>query len=172
MQESYYELAHRQSEEIARQPTMLVGGELKEYQLKGLQWLVSLYNNDLNGILADEMGLGKTIQTISLLTYLYEFKNVKGPHLIVVPCALSLCLSLFSSSVFLATENSVFFVWRCPCSMLDTWRSELSHWAPDIKFIVYRGNKEERRRLREVEMKECKFNVMITQYELRYHTSP
>ena len=28
----------------------------------GLQWLVSLYNNRLNGILADEMGLGKTLQ--------------------------------------------------------------------------------------------------------------
>jgi SNF2 family DNA or RNA helicase len=30
---------------------------LKEYQLSGLQWMVSLYNNKLNGILADEMGL-------------------------------------------------------------------------------------------------------------------
>jgi ATP-dependent helicase STH1/SNF2 len=43
---------------------------LKNYQLIGLQWLISLYNNNLNGILADEMGLGKTIQTISLLSYL------------------------------------------------------------------------------------------------------
>ncbi|VVC92370.1 unnamed protein product, partial [Leptidea sinapis] len=32
----------------------------------GLEWLVSLFNNNLNGILADEMGLGKTIQTIAL----------------------------------------------------------------------------------------------------------
>ena len=30
--------------------------------MTGLQWLVSLYNNQLNGILADEMGLGKTVQ--------------------------------------------------------------------------------------------------------------
>ena len=28
----------------------------------GLQWMVSLFNNRLNGILADEMGLGKTVQ--------------------------------------------------------------------------------------------------------------
>lgn len=28
----------------------------------GLQWMLSLYNNKLNGILADEMGLGKTVQ--------------------------------------------------------------------------------------------------------------
>lgn len=55
---SYYETAHVKSEQV-RQPSLLVGGELKEYQLSGLQWLVSLYNNRLNGILADEMGLGK-----------------------------------------------------------------------------------------------------------------
>ena len=51
----YYAVAHRISERISRQPTMLVGGKLKDYQLKGLQWMVSLYNNRLNGILADEM---------------------------------------------------------------------------------------------------------------------
>lgn len=37
-------------------------GSLKGYQLKGLQWLSSLYDQGLNGILADEMGLGKTVQ--------------------------------------------------------------------------------------------------------------
>ena len=31
------------------------GGQLKEYQMAGLRWLVSLHNNNLNGILADEM---------------------------------------------------------------------------------------------------------------------
>ena len=53
---SYYATAHMKTEEV-RQPSILVGGDLKEYQLTGLQWLVSLYNNKLNGILADEMGL-------------------------------------------------------------------------------------------------------------------
>ena len=53
---SYYATAHMKTEEV-RQPSILVGGDLKEYQLMGLQWLVSLYNNNLNGILADEMGL-------------------------------------------------------------------------------------------------------------------
>jgi len=55
---SYYETAHVRSEEV-RQPSILTGGDLKEYQLGGLQWMVSLYNNRLNGILADEMGLGE-----------------------------------------------------------------------------------------------------------------
>ena len=43
------------SEKVSRQSAILRGGTLKEYQLKGLQWMVSLYNNRLNGILADEM---------------------------------------------------------------------------------------------------------------------
>ncbi|KAG1832907.1 SNF2 family N-terminal domain-containing protein [Suillus subalutaceus] len=52
--------------------------KLKDYQLKGLQWM-------LNGILADEMGLGKTIQTISLVTFLIEVKRQRGPYLVIVP---------------------------------------------------------------------------------------
>ena len=31
-------------------------------QLIGLNWLVMMHKQSLNGILADEMGLGKTIQ--------------------------------------------------------------------------------------------------------------
>jgi DNA helicase INO80 len=40
------------------QPQMLMA-QLKEYQLKGLNWLATLYEQGINGILADEMGLGK-----------------------------------------------------------------------------------------------------------------
>lgn len=80
----YFQVTHRIKEEVS-QPNMLIGGRLKDYQIKGLQWMVSLYNNHLNGILADEMGLGKTIQTISLITYLIEKKRQNGPYLIIVP---------------------------------------------------------------------------------------
>lgn len=51
----YYAVAHRLKEKVTKQPSLLIGGTLKEYQIKGLQWMVSLYNNKLNGILADEM---------------------------------------------------------------------------------------------------------------------
>lgn len=53
------------------QPTIFQG-KLKGYQLKGMNWLASLYNQGINGILADEMGLGKTIQSLALLAYLAE----------------------------------------------------------------------------------------------------
>lgn len=46
--------------EMARRepPSLLTGAKLKPYQMDGLVWLTSLYENGLNGILADEMGLG------------------------------------------------------------------------------------------------------------------
>lgn len=62
----YYAVAHRISEKITAQPTILVGGTLKEYQIKGLQWMVSLYNNRLNGILADEMVRFRSVQCFIL----------------------------------------------------------------------------------------------------------
>lgn len=80
---------------------MLQGGELRIYQIEGLQWMLSLFNNNLNGILADEMGLGKTIQTIALIAYLMENKCVSGPHMIIAPKA-----------------------------VLPNWLSEFAAWAP------------------------------------------
>ena len=85
-------------------------GKLKEYQLRGLEWLVSLYNNNLNGILADEMGLGKAIQTIALVTYLIEKKRNNGPYLIIVPL-----------------------------STMSNWMLEFDRWAPAVIKIPYKG---------------------------------
>jgi ATP-dependent helicase STH1/SNF2 len=51
---SYYATAHTRTEDV-RQPSILVGGDLKQYQLAGLQWMVSLYNNRLNGILGTKL---------------------------------------------------------------------------------------------------------------------
>ena len=51
----YYAVAHRIKETVTKQPSILIGGTLKEYQLKGLQWMISLHNKKLNGILTDEM---------------------------------------------------------------------------------------------------------------------
>lgn len=51
-----------------------ISGEMRDYQIDGLNWLVSLHDNGINGILADDMGLGKTLQSVSLLGYLKHFK--------------------------------------------------------------------------------------------------
>ena len=47
------------------QPRMLQA-QLKEYQLKGFNWLATLYEQGINGILADEMGLVRYVLKIIL----------------------------------------------------------------------------------------------------------
>lgn len=56
------------SPDAAQRPAALccaAQGSLRDYQLKGVRWLLSLHMNGLNGILADQMGLGKTVRTVS-----------------------------------------------------------------------------------------------------------
>ncbi|ORZ22517.1 SNF2 family N-terminal domain-domain-containing protein [Absidia repens] len=130
----YFKVTHRVKEDVY-QPKILVGGTLKDYQLKGLQWMVSLYNNHLNGILADEMGLGKTIQTISLITYLIEMKKQQGPYLIIVPL-----------------------------STLTNWNLEFGKWAPSVAKIVYKGAPQTRRAL-QMEIRQGGFQVLLTTFE-------
>ncbi|XP_075516257.1 putative ATP-dependent DNA helicase CHR12 [Primulina tabacum] len=136
-QRKYNSVVHSIQEKVTEQPTMLQGGELRPYQLEGLQWMLSLFNNNLNGILADEMGLGKTIQTIALVAYLIENKDVTGPHLIVAPKA-----------------------------VLPNWMNEFSTWAPSISAVLYDGRLDERKAMREEYSGEGKFNVLITHYDL------
>ncbi|GJQ90390.1 probable ATP-dependent DNA helicase CHR12 [Tanacetum coccineum] len=135
-QRQYNSAIHSIQEKVTEQPSMLQGGELRPYQVEGLQWMLSLFNNNLNGILADEMGLGKTIQTISLIAYLLEYKGVTGPHLIVAPKA-----------------------------VLPNWIHEFSTWAPSIAAYLYDGRLEERKAMRE-ELSDGKFSVLITHYDL------
>ncbi|KAL2019689.1 hypothetical protein VTK56DRAFT_9308 [Thermocarpiscus australiensis] len=131
----YYAVAHRIKEEVTEQASILVGGTLKEYQLKGLQWMLSLYNNNLNGILADEMGLGKTIQTISLITYLIEKKQQNGPYLVIVPL-----------------------------STLTNWNLEFDKWAPSVTKVVYKGPPNARK-MQQEKIRQGRFQVLLTTYE-------
>jgi SWI/SNF-related matrix-associated actin-dependent regulator 1 of chromatin subfamily A len=73
------------SNELTEQPKSIPPGYmLTGYQMIGLNWLVLMHKQSLNGILADEMGLGKTIQAIAFLAHLKELGD-EGPHLIIVP---------------------------------------------------------------------------------------
>ena len=62
-------------------PFYIESGKMRDYQIRGLNWMISLYENGINGILADEMGLGKTLQTISLLGYMKHYRNTAGMYL-------------------------------------------------------------------------------------------
>jgi ATP-dependent DNA helicase len=123
----------------ARQPKLVTGGTMRKYQLEGLEWLISLYENGLNGILADEMGLGKTVQTISFLAFLREKKSY-GPFLVAAPLS--------------TTSN---------------WVEEFRRWTPGIPVVLYHGSKQEREAIRTKQFKRPgspDFPVVITSYEI------
>ncbi|KAG0143901.1 hypothetical protein CROQUDRAFT_716945 [Cronartium quercuum f. sp. fusiforme G11] len=126
-----------------KQPKMLMA-ELKEYQLKGLNWLANLYEQGINGILADEMGLGKTVQSISLMAYLAEVHNIWGPFLVIAPA-----------------------------STLHNWQQEITKFVPALKALPYWGNVKDRAVLRKFWNRkhlrydrEAPFHVVITSYQL------
>jgi len=133
----YYNIAHKYKEVVKEQPKALIFGKLRHYQMAGLQWLVSLYNNNLNGILADEMGLGKTIQSISLLAYVMEKKKNKGPFLVIAPMA----------------------------TLHNNWAYEMNRWVPSMSMIVYDGSKDQRKKLREEDIAAENYNVLLTTFE-------
>ncbi|KAJ7446520.1 SNF2 family N-terminal domain-containing protein [Mycena galericulata] len=125
------------------QPKMLMA-QLKEYQLKGLNWLATLYEQGINGILADEMGLGKTVQSISLLSYLAETHDIWGPFLVVAPA-----------------------------STLHNWQQEITRFVPGLKALPYWGNVKDRATLRKfwskkeiTYNKDAPFHILITSYQL------
>ncbi|MBW0499118.1 hypothetical protein O181_038833 [Austropuccinia psidii MF-1] len=126
-----------------KQPKLLMA-ELKEYQLKGLNWLANLYEQGINGILADEMGLGKTVQSISLMAYLAEVHNIWGPFLVIAPA-----------------------------STLHNWQQEITRFVPALKPIPYWGSVKDRTILRKFWNRkhlrydrDAPFHVVITSYQL------
>ena len=47
---------------LDHQPTILASHcKMHPYQLEGLNWMIKLYCNNINGILADEMGLVRAV---------------------------------------------------------------------------------------------------------------
>lgn len=110
---------------------------MRDYQIRGLNWMISLFQTGLNGILADEMGLGKTLQTISLLGYMKHFRDHGSPHLVIVPK-----------------------------STLQNWINEFTKWCPSIKTICLTGNKDERAEFVRTTFAENDWDVCVTSYEI------
>lgn len=118
-------------------PAYVTGGKMRDYQVQGLNWMISLYQNGINGILADEMGLGKTLQTISFLGWLRFYRDRPRFHLVVVPK-----------------------------STLDNWRREFERWVPGFNVAVLQGSKEERQQMIQEKLLPQDFDVLLTTYEM------
>lgn len=60
-------------------------------------------------------GLGKTLQTIALLGYLKHYRNIPGPHMVLVPK-----------------------------STLHNWMNEFKRWVPSLRAVCLIGDKDAR----------------------------
>merc|ERR1719447_1636429 len=118
-------------------PNYIKGGVMRDYQIRGLNWMISLYENNINGILADEMGLGKTLQTISLLGYMKHYRSVSGPHMILVPK-----------------------------STLANWMNEFKKWCPTLRAVCLIGDQETRNTFIRDVMMPGGWDVCVTSYEM------
>lgn len=114
-----------------------VNGQLRPYQIQGVNWLVSLHKNQLAGILADEMGLGKTLQTISFLGYMRYIEKKSGPFLVIAPK-----------------------------STLTNWLREINRWTPEVNAFILQGDKEERSELCQNKLLACDFDICVASYEI------
>ena len=63
-----------------------IKGELRHYQMEGLNWLNFLHQMQWGGILADDMGLGKTLQVLTFIQQ--RINDKKSTSLVVVPTTL------------------------------------------------------------------------------------
>nr|PNR46176.1 hypothetical protein PHYPA_013295 [Physcomitrium patens] len=126
---------------ITEQPKYISGGVLHDYQLQGLKWLLSNYQQRKSVILADEMGLGKTIQAVSFIMAL-KHENLSNKPVLVIG----------------------------PKSTLVGWEQEFRQWGADLNSVIYQGDKDSRTMIRDHEFytkeKIPLFDVLVTSYDL------
>ncbi|WP_418960922.1 DEAD/DEAH box helicase [Streptomyces tritici] len=91
------------------QPAALAA-TLRDYQLRGLNWLHRMTSLGLGGCLADDMGLGKTITLIALHLHRQTDETSAGPTLVV-----------------------------CPTSLMGNWQREIEKFAPGTPVRRFHG---------------------------------
>ncbi|WP_434600647.1 DEAD/DEAH box helicase [Streptomyces sp. A5-4] len=92
------------------QPAALAA-TLRDYQLRGLNWLHTMTSLGLGGCLADDMGLGKTITLIALHLHRQTDEQAAGPTLVV-----------------------------CPTSLMGNWQREIEKFAPGVAVRRFHGS--------------------------------
>lgn len=97
------------SQEPVGQPAAL-NAALRDYQLRGLDWLARMTSLGLGCCLADDMGLGKTVTLIALHLHRRTDTEAAGPTLVV-----------------------------CPASLLGNWQREIERFAPGTPVRRFHG---------------------------------
>ena len=125
-------------EKVTKTPEW-IHGEMRDYQLDGLTWMLQQHRHGVSGILGDEMGLGKTLQTIAFLSTLKYQEKLDGPFLVV-----------------------------CPMSVLSSWMTEFRRWCPSFRTIkLHSSDAAERDRMRKTILPDVSgYDCIVTTYEM------
>lgn len=127
---------------IREQPSYIKHGQLRDFQITGLNFLAYNWCRSKNVILADEMGLGKTVQTVSFINWLRHDRGQEGPFIVIVPL-----------------------------TTIPAWADTFDNWTPDVNYVIYTGKEASRSIIRDYELlidgniRRPKFNVLLTTYE-------
>ncbi|MGD8210038.1 MAG: DEAD/DEAH box helicase [Desulfobacterales bacterium] len=115
---------------------------LREYQQKGLNWLLFLHSLRFGACLADDMGLGKTVQVLAFLHIVKSgLKKSVSPH-----------------------RASLLVI---PASLISNWVNEISRFAPGIKYFVAHPSANSNTRTVATDKKSLNtFDLVITTYAL------
>ncbi|MDF3147470.1 MULTISPECIES: DEAD/DEAH box helicase [unclassified Streptomyces] len=106
-------LADPEGQEPVGQPAALAA-TLRDYQRRGLSWLVRMTSLGLGCCLADDMGLGKTITLIALHLHRQGDASSAGPTLVV-----------------------------CPTSLMGNWQREIEKFAPGTRVRRFHGSRRD-----------------------------
>ncbi|MFC8708732.1 DEAD/DEAH box helicase [Streptomyces sp. NPDC057197] len=98
-----------QAQEPVGQPAALAA-RLRDYQARGLGWLVRMTSSGLGCCLADDMGLGKTVTLIALHLHRQQDPATGGPTLVI-----------------------------CPTSLMGNWQREIERFAPGTPVRRFHG---------------------------------
>ncbi|WP_329535259.1 DEAD/DEAH box helicase [Streptomyces sp. NBC_01450] len=104
-------LSDPEGQEPVGQPAALTA-TLRDYQVRGLNWLARMTSLGLGGCLADDMGLGKTITLIALHLHRQTDASTAGPTLVV-----------------------------CPASLMGNWQREIEKFAPGTPVRRFHGSR-------------------------------
>ena len=95
---------------VASRENPAVNAELRDYQKRGVDWLLFLRDHGLSGCLADDMGLGKTLQALAALANTHRDPGAP-PSLVVAPT-----------------------------SVVYNWAREAARFTPNLKVVVHHGS--------------------------------
>jgi ATP-dependent DNA helicase len=152
-------------------PNLADGCYLKDYQLEGVRWLTSLFENGVSGILADEVRFitmafcttfGESSKPLILASHFLHHKKQMG---------LGKTIQVIGLVAHLLTQNvSGPFLVVAPLATLPNWVREFEKWLPTQPVIRYHGTAADREAMMRgpmnpKERRNKSFPVIITSYE-------